>query len=98
VIRLAEALAALSLATDAGNGQPLEKSLRNAVIEALGLRGREHSEVYYTALLRSIGCTAYALTARCARKRRCSVATTSRSTRSTRCSIPGIRRRSRAMS
>jgi HD-GYP domain-containing protein (c-di-GMP phosphodiesterase class II) len=65
VIRLAEALAALSLATDAGNGQPLEKSLRNAVIaarfgEALGLRGREHSEVFYTALLRSIGCTAYA--------------------------------------
>ena len=65
VIRLAEALAALSLATDAGNGQPLEKSLRNAVIaarfgEALGLRGADHSDVYYTALLRSIGCTAYA--------------------------------------
>ena len=47
-------LAALSLATDAGNGDPLEKSLRNAVIaarfgEALGLRGQDHSDVYYTA-------------------------------------------------
>ena len=65
MIRLAEALAALSLATDAGNGHPLEKSLRNAVIaarfgEALGLRGQELSDVYYVALLRSIGCTAYA--------------------------------------
>ena len=45
MIRLAEALTALSLATDAGNGFPLEKSLRNAVIagrfsESLGLRGR----------------------------------------------------------
>jgi hypothetical protein len=31
-VRLAEVLAALSLATDAGNGFPREKSLRNAVI------------------------------------------------------------------
>jgi HD-GYP domain-containing protein (c-di-GMP phosphodiesterase class II) len=64
VIRLAEALAALSLATDAGNGFPLEKSLRNAVIagrfaEALGLRGQEASDAYYTALLRSLGCTSF---------------------------------------
>jgi HD-GYP domain-containing protein (c-di-GMP phosphodiesterase class II) len=64
VIRLAEPLAALSLATDAGNGFPLEKSLRNAVIaarfgEALGLSGQAHSDAYYVALLRSIGCTSF---------------------------------------
>jgi regulatory LuxR family protein len=64
-VRLAEVLAALSLATDAGNGFPLEKSLRNAVIavrlgERIGLEPRALSDVYYVALLRSIGCTAYA--------------------------------------
>jgi hypothetical protein len=64
-VRLAEVLAALSLASDAGNGFPLEKSLRNAVI-AVRLGGRPGltpgmlSDVYYVALLRSIGCTAYA--------------------------------------
>ena len=64
-VRLAEVLAALSLATDAGNGFPLEKSLRNAVIavrlgERLDLAPRALSDVYYVALLRSIGCTAFA--------------------------------------
>jgi HD-GYP domain-containing protein (c-di-GMP phosphodiesterase class II) len=64
-VRLAEVLAALSLATDAGNGFPLEKSLRNAVIavrlgERAGLDPRPLSDVFYVALLRSIGCTAYA--------------------------------------
>jgi HD-GYP domain-containing protein (c-di-GMP phosphodiesterase class II) len=63
-VRLAEVLAALSLATDAGNGFPLEKSLRNAVIavrlgERIGLAPRELSDAYYVTLLRSIGCTAY---------------------------------------
>jgi HD-GYP domain-containing protein (c-di-GMP phosphodiesterase class II) len=63
-VRLAEVLAALSLATDAGNGFPLEKSLRNAVIavrlgERLGLAPAALSDVYYVALLRSIGCTAF---------------------------------------
>ncbi len=33
-IRLVEVLAALSLASDLGHDQPLEKSLRNAVIAA----------------------------------------------------------------
>jgi HD-GYP domain-containing protein (c-di-GMP phosphodiesterase class II) len=64
-IRLADALTAVSLATDAGKGAPLEKSLRTAVIAtrlgtAAGLRGSELSHVYYVALLRSLGCTAYA--------------------------------------
>jgi hypothetical protein len=64
-VRLAEVLAALSLATDAGNGFPLEKSLRNAVIavrlgERLDLAPRVLSDVFYVALLRSIGCTAFA--------------------------------------
>ena len=63
-VRLAEVLAALSLATDAGNGFPLEKSLRTAVIavrlgERLGVESRALADVYYVALLRSIGCTAY---------------------------------------
>ena len=64
-VRLAEVLTALSLASDVGHDQPLEKSLRNAVIavrlgEELTLRGAELSAVYYVALLRSIGCTANA--------------------------------------
>jgi HD-GYP domain-containing protein (c-di-GMP phosphodiesterase class II) len=64
-VRLAEVLAALSLATDAGNGFPLEKSLRTAVIavrlgERAGLAPADLADTYYVALLRSIGCTAYA--------------------------------------
>ena len=60
--RLVEVLAALSLASDVGHDQPLEKSLRNAVIaarlgEELGLRGDELSASFYVALLRSMGCT-----------------------------------------
>jgi hypothetical protein len=63
--RLADALTALSLATDAGNGFPLEKSLRNAVIATrlgavAGLDGRDLADVYYVALLRAVGRTAYA--------------------------------------
>jgi HD-GYP domain-containing protein (c-di-GMP phosphodiesterase class II) len=61
-VRLAEVLAAVSLAADVGHDQPLEKSLRNAVIAArlgdeLGLVREELSAVYYVALLRSMGCT-----------------------------------------
>ncbi len=64
-VRFAEVLAAVSLASDAGHDQPLEKSLRNAVIavrlgEELGARGEELSAIYYVALLRSMGCTANA--------------------------------------
>jgi HD-GYP domain-containing protein (c-di-GMP phosphodiesterase class II) len=62
-IRIAEVLTALSLASDVGHDQPLEKSLRTTVIATrlgaqLGLAREELSAVYYVALLRSIGCTA----------------------------------------
>jgi HD-GYP domain-containing protein (c-di-GMP phosphodiesterase class II) len=62
-MRLAAALAGLSLATDVGNGFPLEKSLRDAIVasrlgEELGLPRAVRSDAFYTALLLSIGCTA----------------------------------------
>jgi len=62
-LRLAELLAALSLATDLGMGQPLEQALRTCLIaldlgEQLGLSTEELSDVYYVALLRFLGCTA----------------------------------------
>ncbi|HEU0003906.1 MAG TPA: HD domain-containing phosphohydrolase [Ktedonobacteraceae bacterium] len=62
-IRLAELVAALSLATDLGMGQPLEYALSVCVLsvrlgEALGLNESELREVYYLALLRHIGCNA----------------------------------------
>jgi HD-GYP domain-containing protein (c-di-GMP phosphodiesterase class II) len=64
-VRLSEVLAALSLASDVGHDQPLEKSLRNAVLAArlgmeVGLGREELSDAYYVALLRSMGCTANA--------------------------------------
>jgi HD-GYP domain-containing protein (c-di-GMP phosphodiesterase class II) len=62
-LRLAELLAALSLATDLGVGQPLEQALRTCLIaltlgERSGLSAEALSEVYYVALLRFLGCTA----------------------------------------
>ena len=62
-LRLAELLAALSLATDLGMGQPLEQAVRTCLIaldlgERLGLSTQELSDVYYVALLRFLGCTA----------------------------------------
>jgi putative nucleotidyltransferase with HDIG domain len=62
-IRLAELMAALSMATDLGMGQPLEHALCSCVLavrlgEALGLGTAELREVYYQALLRYIGCNA----------------------------------------
>jgi hypothetical protein len=58
-LRLAELIAALSLATDLGMGQPLEQALRTCIIalglgERLGLRGEELREVYYVSLLRFV--------------------------------------------
>src|SRR5216684_8969779 len=60
-LRLAELMAALSLATDLGMGQPMEYALCVCVLsvrlgEALGLSESELREVYYLALLRHIGC------------------------------------------
>jgi HD-GYP domain-containing protein (c-di-GMP phosphodiesterase class II) len=62
-LRLAELIAALSLATDLGMGQPLEQALRTCLValtlaDRLGLDGEALSEVYYVALLRFLGCTA----------------------------------------
>jgi HD-GYP domain-containing protein (c-di-GMP phosphodiesterase class II) len=56
-------MAALSLATDLGMGQPLEQALRTCLIAIelggrLGLAAEEISEVFYLALLRFLGCTA----------------------------------------
>jgi hypothetical protein len=62
-IRLAELVAALSIATDLGMGQPMEYILRSCVLsvrlgEALGLSVSELRDVYYLALLRFLGCNA----------------------------------------
>ena len=61
--RLAELMAAVSLATDLGMGQPLEQALRTCLLatqlaERIGLDVSERSDVYYVALLRFLGCTA----------------------------------------
>jgi putative nucleotidyltransferase with HDIG domain len=63
--RLAALLGALSLATDLGAGNPAESSLRTAVLaarlgSALGLADQALRDVYYTALLRYLGCSGFA--------------------------------------
>src|SRR4029079_17146323 len=60
-IRLAEVMAALSLATDLGMGQPLEFALTSCVLatrmgESLGMPPSDLRDVYYFGLLRFIGC------------------------------------------
>jgi len=60
--RLAELTMALSLATDLGTGQPLEHGLRTCWLslktaESMALDAPTRSCVYYTALLRFVGCT-----------------------------------------
>ncbi|HYN52196.1 MAG TPA: hypothetical protein VES62_14840, partial [Thermoleophilaceae bacterium] len=64
-IRLAELMAALSLATDLGLGQPLEHELGICLsalelADRLGCTPEESSNVYYVALLVHVGCTAAA--------------------------------------
>lgn len=61
--RLAELLAALSLATDLGLGQPMEHVMRSCLIsmrlaQRLGMSDEERAEVYYVALLAWVGCMA----------------------------------------
>ena len=61
---MAELLASLSLATDLGTAFPLEKSLRNALLAVgigreLKLDASDLSDVYYTAMLRFLGCSAF---------------------------------------
>ncbi|WP_334170863.1 HD domain-containing phosphohydrolase [Sinomonas sp.] len=67
-LRLAEFIAAVSLATDLGMGQPLEQGLRTCLValelaDAAGAKPDTVREVYYTALLRFLGCTADAFEA-----------------------------------
>jgi HD-GYP domain-containing protein (c-di-GMP phosphodiesterase class II) len=62
-LRLAEILAALSVATDLGMGQEPEKAVRTCVVathlaRALDLPEAEAQDVFYTALLKHLGCTA----------------------------------------
>ncbi len=61
----AEVLAALSLATDLANGNPLETALRTcalatALARAAGASEREVAHAHDAALLRYLGCTAFA--------------------------------------
>src|SRR6185436_13429129 len=69
-LRLAEVMAALSLATDLGMGQPLEFALTSCVLatrlgESLGMPESDLRDVYYFGLLRFIGCNSdtYAIAA-----------------------------------
>jgi HD-GYP domain-containing protein (c-di-GMP phosphodiesterase class II)/DNA-binding CsgD family transcriptional regulator len=60
-VRLAEVVAALSLATDLGMGQPFEFALTSCILavrigDALGWGEEALRECYYQALLRYIGC------------------------------------------
>src|SRR5918998_4273087 len=62
-VRLAELIAALSLATDLGLGLPQEHVLRQCRIalglgERVGVDGVERAAVYYVAMLAWVGCTA----------------------------------------
>jgi HD-GYP domain-containing protein (c-di-GMP phosphodiesterase class II) len=62
-VRLSELMAALSMATDLGMGQPLAFALSGCQLavrlgEKLGLGEAELRDVYYQALLRYIGCNA----------------------------------------
>lgn len=62
-LRLTELVAAISLATDLGTGQPMEHALRTCLLSAavageLGLDATTAGEVHYAALLRFLGCVA----------------------------------------
>ena len=62
-LRLAEVIAALSMATDLGMGQPMEFALSACVLavhlaDQCGYSQDALREVYYQALLRYIGCNA----------------------------------------
>ena len=62
-LRLAELVAAFSLATDLGLGQPMEHVLRAWRVaarlgERMGLDDRERADLYYVALLAWVGCVA----------------------------------------
>jgi hypothetical protein len=61
-VRLAAVVASLSLATDLAGGLPLEQGLRRSLLavwlgEDVGLSDDELSDVYYVALLGTVGCS-----------------------------------------
>lgn len=63
LIRLAEVLAAFSLACDLGEGQPMGHSLRACYVgmmlaQELRLSSQEQAELYYASMLMHSGCTA----------------------------------------
>jgi HD-GYP domain-containing protein (c-di-GMP phosphodiesterase class II) len=63
--RLADLVGALSLATDLAAGLASETALRTCLLavqlgRALGVQGEALRDIYYTGLLRFIGCTAFA--------------------------------------
>src|SRR5688572_13903751 len=62
-LRLADLLAALSVATDLGMGQEPEKAVRSCLVathlaRAMDLPEPVVRDVYYTTLLQHVGCTA----------------------------------------
>ena len=64
-VRLAELIASLSLATDLGMGQPVERAMRTALValrlgEAAGSAPHELRDIYYLSLLQHVGCTSHA--------------------------------------
>jgi HD-GYP domain-containing protein (c-di-GMP phosphodiesterase class II) len=64
-VRVAEVIAALSLATDLGIGVPLEYGLQSTVFamrlaDRLGVDSETATQTYYTCLLFYVGCTANA--------------------------------------
>src|SRR5260221_14401221 len=64
-LRLADLLAALSVTTDLGHGQPPDDAMRACLLatrlaQAMNLPASSISDIYYATLLRYVGCTAYA--------------------------------------
>lgn len=64
-VRLAELVAAISLATDLGTGQPTGHALRTChlsmgIARELGFTARDLFDTYYVSLLRFLGCTSEA--------------------------------------
>jgi len=62
-VRLAELMAALSMATDLAMGQPMEQAIASCIVsvrlgEAAGLGSQALQDTYYLALLRYVGCNA----------------------------------------
>jgi ketosteroid isomerase-like protein len=62
-VRVAEVLAALSLATDLARGHPPEEAMRACLLamhvgRSIGLADSDLTDAYYATLLRYVGCTA----------------------------------------